>query len=151
MADSIEQLGFELTTAALAEQERALARLKTCAGTVLGASSVAGSYLGASMSNGSLNPWTILALVSFVFCFGCAVWVLLPHYLVFAVGGQELLADSDSREVRDVTEAYRAAARWIEPLLQVNREKVARLSGWLTLSCGLLGAEVVLWTVSLAD
>ena len=91
MADSIEQLGFELTTAALAEQERALARLKSCAGTVLGASSVAGSYLGASTSNGSLNPWTILALVSFVFCFGCAVWVLLPHYLVFAVGGRSFL------------------------------------------------------------
>jgi hypothetical protein len=70
---------------------------------------------------------------------------------VLAVSGQELLADSDSREVRDVTEAYRAAARWIEPLLQVNGEKVARLSGWLTLSCGLLGVEVVLWTVSLAD
>jgi hypothetical protein len=83
--------------------------------------------------------------------FGCAVWVLLPHYLVLTVGGQELLADSDSREVRDVTEAYRAAAGWIEPLLQVNREKVARLSGWLTISCVLLGVEVVLWTVSLTD
>jgi hypothetical protein len=151
MADSIEQLSFELTTASLAEQERALAGLKTCAGTVVGAASIAGSFLGANVSNGSLDPWAILALVSFVLCFGCAVWVLLPHYLVLTVGGQELLADSDSREVRDVTEAYRAAAGWIEPLLQVNREKVARLSGWLTLSCVLLGVEVVLWTVSLTD
>jgi hypothetical protein len=45
MADSIEQLSFELSATALAEQERSLAGLRTCAGTVLAAGSVAGSFL----------------------------------------------------------------------------------------------------------
>ena len=42
MVDSIEQLSFELTANALSEQERALSGLRTYAGTVLGAASIAG-------------------------------------------------------------------------------------------------------------
>jgi hypothetical protein len=37
----------------------------------------------------------------------------------------------------------------MEPMLESNRGKIAALSDWFTLSCGLLTAEVVLWTVSL--
>jgi hypothetical protein len=48
-------------------------------------------------------------------------------------------------------EAYLVAASWIEPLLQENRVRIARLSGYLTLACVLLGIEVVLWTASLVD
>jgi len=47
VAQSIEQLSFELTASALAEQERALTGLRTRAGTVLAAASIAGSFLGA--------------------------------------------------------------------------------------------------------
>ena len=47
MAESIEQLSFELTANALAEQERALSGLRARAGTVLAAASIAGSFLGA--------------------------------------------------------------------------------------------------------
>jgi hypothetical protein len=46
MAPSIEQISFELTASALAEQERALSALRACAGTVLGSASIAGSFLG---------------------------------------------------------------------------------------------------------
>jgi hypothetical protein len=48
MAQSIEQLSFELTASALGEQERALSGLRTRAGTVLAAASIAGSFLGSS-------------------------------------------------------------------------------------------------------
>jgi hypothetical protein len=122
MADSIEELSFELAASELSEQERSLAELKTCAGTVVGAASIAGSFLGAKSGYGPLDVWAVLALVSFALCFACAIWVLLPHDLVLAVGGQDLLAETDSREVHDVTEAYRAGGRWIEPLVYANRE-----------------------------
>ena len=46
MAESIEQLSFELTASALAEQERALSGLRTRAGTVLAA--VAGQFQSSS-------------------------------------------------------------------------------------------------------
>ncbi len=58
-------------------------------------------------------------------------------------------AESDHRGVSNVTEAYRTAGIWVEPHLEVNRSKIASLSNWLAVSCVLLAAEVILWTLSL--
>lgn len=149
MAGSIEQLSFELTADALAEQERALSGLRARAGTILAAASIAGAFLGAKTSHGSLDTWGILALISFVLCLGGSIWVLLPHEFVFAFHGRALLAESDHQGVQDVTEAYRAAGIWVEPYLEANRDKIAELSDWLAVSCLLLAAEVILWTLSL--
>ena len=107
MAESIEQLSFELTVGALAEQERTLSGLRTRAGTVLAAASIAGSFFGAKTNHGSLGVWGVLAMSSFALCVGSAIWVLLPHSLVFAFRGESLLAESDHRGVQGVTEAYR--------------------------------------------
>jgi hypothetical protein len=151
MAESIEQLSFELTANALTELERALAGLRMCAGTVLGAASIAGSFLGAMRAgDGSLDVWAILALIAFALCFCSAIWVLLPHEFALAIGGEELLAVSDRAGTRDLTQAYRTAACWLEPHLQANRLTVARLSNWLSVGCMLLAVEVTLWTISLA-
>lgn len=151
MAESIEQLSYEMTAKALDEQERALAGLRARAGTVLGAASIAGSFLGAKATRGSLDVWAILAMISFVLCFGCAVWVLLPHEFALAIGGEDLLAVSDDRGVREVAEAYRTVSGWLEPCLRANRITVARLANWLSVSCLLLASEVALWTVSLLN
>ena len=148
MAQSIEQLSFELTAGALAEQERALSALRARAGTILAAASVAGAFLGAKTTHGSLDAWGILALVSFVLSVGGAIWVLLPHEFVFAFCGEVLLAESDHLGVREVTEAYRAAGLWTAPHLRTNASKIAALSSWLTASCVLLASEIILWTLS---
>jgi len=150
VADSIEQLGFELTFSALAEQERALSGLRARAGTVLAAASIAGSFFGVkTVGHSSLGVWGVLAMVCFALCVSAAIWILLPHAFVFAFQGEELLAVSDHRGVSNVTEAYRTAGIWIEPHLQANRRKIAELSKWLAISCALLAAEVILWTISL--
>ena len=148
MAESIEQLSFELTASALAEQERALSGLRTRAGTVLAAASIAGSFLGTKASHGSLNVWGVLAMISFALCVGSAIWVLLPHALVFAFRGETLLAESDHLGTQTVTDAYRSAGIWIEPHLDANGDKIAGLSNWLAVSCSLLAAEVILWTIN---
>lgn len=150
MAASIEELSYELTAGALAEQERALNALRTRAGTIVAAASISGSFLGAKVSHGSLDIWGILALIAFVLCLGCAIWVLLPHSLVFAFRGEALLGISDQEGVEDVAQAYRAAGIWIEPNLDANRDKIGELSSWFTASCILLAAEVILWTISVA-
>ena len=124
--------------------------MRTRAGTVLAAASVSGSFLGTKVSHGSLDVWSVLALIAFVLCVGAAIYVLLPHQLVFAFRGQALLAASDHEGIDDVTEAYRAAGIWIEPMLESNRNTIGDLSDWFSISCVLLTAEVVLWTVSLA-
>jgi hypothetical protein len=149
VAQSVEQLSFELTASALAEQERTLAGLRTRAGTVVAAASIAGSFLGAEASHDSINAWGALALLSFVSCIACAIWVLMAHELVFAFDGQTLLGESDRRELAEIAEAYRTAGTWIARHLDFNREKVARLAGWLTVSGLLLTVEIVLWIISL--
>jgi hypothetical protein len=151
MAASIEEFSYQLTADALAEQERALAALRTRAGTLLAAASIAGSFLGAKTSRGSLDTLAVLALIAFLACLATALWVLLPHELVFAFRGEALLAEADHEGVEDVTEAYRAAGIWVESFLDGNRDKIADLSRWFTASCVLLAAEVVLWTLSIAS
>lgn len=151
MTESIEQLSFEMTAGALAEQERALSALRARAGTVLAAASVAGSFFGAKTSHGSLGALGALAMVAFTLCVGSAIWVLLPHAFVFAFRGETLLAESDRRGVSNLMDAYRAAGIWVEPFLETNRRKIALLSGFLAVSCTLLVAEVILWTISLID
>jgi hypothetical protein len=150
VAASIEEFSYQLTIEALREQERAVAALRTRAGTVLAAASVSGSFLGTKVSHGSLDVWAVLALIAFVLCVAAAIYVPLPHQLVFAFRGQALLAASDHEGIDDVTEAYRAAGIWIEPMLESNRNRIGDLSDWFSISCVLLTAEVILWTVSLA-
>jgi hypothetical protein len=114
MANSIEQLSFELTSEALSGQERMLSGLRACAGMILSASSIAGSFLAARVGNGALGVCGVLATISFGACVASAIWVLLPRGLAFAFGGDTLLASGDQREGEDVVEAYRAAGGWIE-------------------------------------
>jgi hypothetical protein len=77
------------------------------------------------------------------------MWVLMAHELVLAFDGQTLLAESDRGETTEISDAYRAVGAWIECHLDFNRDHIARLSGWLTVSSLLLTAEIVLWTLSL--
>jgi hypothetical protein len=93
MADSIAQLSFELSAKALEEQERTLAGLRACAGTVIASGSVAASFLGSAARRGLLDALGALAMVAFVICLGSAIWVLMPHDLVFAFQGEDVMAE----------------------------------------------------------
>jgi hypothetical protein len=135
VAASIEEFSYELTPDALREQERQSQRCGTRAGTVLAAASVSGSFLGTKVSQGSLDVWAVLALIAFVLCVGAAIYGLLPHSLVFAFRGQALLAVSDREGIDDVTEAYRAAGIWIDPMLESNRNRIGDFSDWFSISC----------------
>ena len=149
MAESIERLGFALITNELAEQERAVSGLRTCAGIVLAAASIAGSFPATRGGHGSLGVWGLLAVVAFALCSGSAIWVLLPHRFVFALDGEAFLAPDAHRMERDITEAYRALNAWSRPYVQANSSGLARLSGWLTASGVLLSIEILLWAVNL--
>ena len=149
MASSIERLSFEMTTAALAEQERSLSGLRARTGTVLAAASVAGSFLGARTGHGSLDAWAVMALVAFTLCAASAIWILLPHGLEFAFRGDRLFATSDRRAITDMADAYRTAESWMETSVAENRPVIVSLSYWLTVSCVLLAVKIVLWTLSI--
>jgi hypothetical protein len=151
MADSIEQLSFELTSGVLSEQERAVSSLKVSAGTVLGAASIAASLVAARLGGRPLGAWLVLVGIAYVLCFASAIWVLLPRDLVLSFSGAELLAAGDGDRLAGVAEGYRAASAWIGPYLASNRLRIDRLEDWLTISCLLLSVEVSLCTITLTS
>jgi hypothetical protein len=89
-------------------------------------------------------------MVSFGLCLASATWVLLPHRFIFSFPGEPLLVMSADGSAGDITDAYRAVSVWVNPYLRVNTKKIAGLSSWLTTSCVLLTAEVLLWIISFA-
>jgi hypothetical protein len=145
---TIEQISFRLTADELAEQERTVAALRACAGTVLAAASVAGSFLAASAGHRLLDGWALAAMLAFVLCSTSAIRVLMPQPFVFAFRGASLLRTLQAGSSADVAEAYRAVAAWIEPQLHVNRRRITLLEESLSASCLLLALEVFLWTVT---
>jgi hypothetical protein len=149
MADSIEQLGFELTSGVLSEQERAVSSLRLSAGTILGAASIAASLAAARLGGRADVFWAVLAAVSYALCFGSAIWVLLPRELVLSFGGTELMADVDSGGTLDIVEGYRAATGWIEPYLDSNSRTIDLLSDCLAASCLMLALEVLCCAIGL--
>jgi hypothetical protein len=44
--------------------------------------------------------------------------------------------------------AYDAVTQWLEEFHEGNRDKLGVLGRWFTASCGALGLEVVMWTLS---
>ena len=97
VADSIQQLSYELSTQTLGEQERSVSGLRARAGTVLAAASISGSFLGTKTSHGSLDVWSILALIAFGLVFATAIWVLLPHPFSFRVRWDSVARTERSR------------------------------------------------------
>lgn len=148
MTETIEQISFRFAADELAEQERTVAALRACAGTVLAAASVAGSFLAAATKHGVLDGWALAAMSAFVMCSTSAVRVLLPHPFVFAFRGATLLRTLDVRSSAGVAEAYRAVEAWIEPQMYANRRRITSLEESLTASCLLLALEVFLWTIA---
>jgi hypothetical protein len=149
MSKSIEQLSLELTWRSLDEQERYLSSLRSGAGTVLGAASIAASLLATRIGRSS-NAWAVPAMISYGLCLASALWVLLPRDFLVSLGGPELISEDDDA-VADVGSAYRATVRWSKPSLIRNRRTIDRLADWLTLSCLLLTAEIVSCVISLTS
>jgi hypothetical protein len=141
MGESIERLSFELSTRALAEQERMLAGMRATAGTLIAAASVAASLRTPATS--PISRGGVVALAACALCVACAVWVLLPHGLTFAVRGGELrLVDRDERP-RGLAGAHHVASLWAEHRVRANQRALARIALSLSLGCVLLLIEIV--------
>jgi hypothetical protein len=88
---SLEQTTYELALRALAQQEHALTEIRARTGTLLTASSLIASFLGAqAIARNGLNLWIVLALVAFGVSVVLSVYVLLPKEgLIFALDAPE--------------------------------------------------------------
>ena len=145
MADSVQHLAYELTRGSLSEQQQRLSDLRTRAGTILAAASIAGSFLAAK--NGSIDTPAIAAIIAYVACVGAAVYVLLPHELVLEFRGS-VVNDLEYERGGGLDAAYIAVTEWLEDFRDSNAGTLQALGRWYTAACAALGVEVLLWTLS---
>ncbi len=146
MSDSIERLSFELSTRALAEQERMLAGMRAAAGTLIAAASVA-----ASLQTPSTSPISFGSVVALVCAsVACAVWVLLPYTLTFAVAVGELHLGDNRGDTPSVARAHLAASLWTEHEVLANRPVLVRIALSLSFGCVLLLVEIASLIVATA-
>lgn len=77
--------------------------------------------------------------------------MLLPHRLVLEFRGSAMLQAADAVDGASLDEVLRSASGWIERFHEDNRDELARMAWWYTVSCAALGLEIILWVVSLSD
>ena len=146
MPASLAEAGYELSLAAVEEQEHRLGDLRGRTGTLLAAASLAASFMGGqSIRTGELRFLGILAIVAYVSCVSACLKVLLPHKLVFSFRGSVLLETARDAGVADLEDALESAIVWVERFIESNRVELDRLTRWYTGACLALGLEIVLW------
>jgi hypothetical protein len=148
---ALETTAYELARAALSQQESALVELRSRTGTLLSASSIAASFLGArAIERAGLGVLTVLALASFAASVLLSVYALVPKRgLRFAIGGSEALHLLD-RDHLDELALMRRLTVWLDDLRVVNERAVRRVTLAVTAASLMLAAEVVFFGLSLA-
>ena len=142
---------YELALRSLEQQERELSELRARTNTVIAASALIASFLGAAAirDHGGLSVWSVVALLILGVTGGLSLLVLWPRELRFAFDARKTyaelyplldnVADAQLRVAYGARDRYRANKRTIDWL------ELAFQAAVLT-----LGLQTVLWTVAVA-
>lgn len=79
MVSDTVKLALDLSRSAVSDQAARLIDLRSRAGTLLAAASIAGSFAG--VTHGTLDTFAVLALLAYVIIVGACLYVLMPHKL----------------------------------------------------------------------
>jgi hypothetical protein len=133
-------------------QERSVEQLRARTGTLLAASSLTASFLGAQtiQHTGGLGTLGALALISLASSIVLCVYVLLPKSgFVFSLNAPRMyetlfeLAD-DGEEVR------RRLIYWLEEYWTGNQDKIDELGRYFLGAAVALTLQLVFWSTALA-
>jgi hypothetical protein len=140
---TLEQTVYDIAIRALRQQEEAITELRSRTGTLLTASSLIASFLGAQViARGGLTIWVALALSSFGVSVVLCVYSLLPKDgLVFALDAPDTyaaLADirGEERECQ-----YRLAC-WLHEIREQNAAAVGRVTRMFEVAAFALLTEI---------
>jgi hypothetical protein len=148
----LAQLSYEAAVRSLDLQERAVEQLRARTATLLAATSLVASFLGAQAIQraGGLGMVTALALISLICSVGLCIYILLPKRgYAFGMTGPEMyelafsVADDDE-EVR------RRLVYWLHECWTGNEDEIEELDRYYVGAAAMLMAQLVLWTVTLA-
>jgi hypothetical protein len=151
MQGELESLAYELSLRSLTQQEARLDELRARTATLLAASSLVSSFLGArTVERGAVGWLAVLALASFAISVVASVYVLLlKPRLIFSVRGTRLL-EADYRDADRTVEAHRRLSYWLEDFVDANQPTVNRLFDVYRVAAVAVLIEVILWSVEVA-
>jgi len=148
----LARLSYDAAVRALDLQERSVEQLRARTGTLLAASSLTASFLGAQTiqrSNG-LDTLGALALVALACSILLCIYVLLPKSgFVFSLSApkmyESLYEISDNED-----EVHRRLAYWLEDFWQANQAKIDILGRYYFAAAIALVLQLVFWSWALA-
>jgi hypothetical protein len=149
---ALAELSYQAALRGLDLQERSLGELRQRTGTLLAASSLTASFLGAQtiQHTAKLGVLEALALVALATSIGASVYVLLPKrgfvFSVNAVRQYEALYEV----IDDDDEVRRRLTYWLEELWEPNQHEMGRLNRVFFVGAVALGLQLVFWTWALA-
>jgi hypothetical protein len=158
IADTGYEIAFDASREALAQQQASLDNLRTRAGMVLSAASIATAFLGAQALKRPkhrpdlwLDGWEWVATCSFLLLMLVAIALLWPvKGWVFSLGAAELIAGYiEGHRKYKVPEIQRNLALHLENHFDANQRKMSKRYFWLRVSSGLLAVQVVAWILDL--
>lgn len=151
MEDDLAELAYEAALRALELQERAVEQLRSRTGTLLAASSLTASFLGAlAIQHGSgFGALDTLALLAMVASICLCVYVLLPKKnFVFSLNARGLYEQLYGFR-DDPAELRRRLAYWLEEFWQANQTKVDLLGRYYLAATTALVVQLILWAAAL--
>jgi hypothetical protein len=131
-------------------RERALEELRNRTGTLLAASYLVASFLGArAIDRSGIGGWGLVPLLSFVLSVLASVYVLAPkRRLEFALRGSEVW-EHFVRADDELPEAQRTLAYWIDDAHAKNQPVIERLNICFAGACLALVVEALFWALQL--
>lgn len=140
-----EKLAYDIALKSLERQERVLAELRARTGVLLGAASLAVSFLGAGVFEDAAPEVLLLsALLSFVVAVGASGFVLLPDERVsFAANGSEMYELLFSHR-DDMAEVYRWLTYELARVWSRNDERVRVIALAYRVAAAAFAAEILL-------
>jgi hypothetical protein len=151
-SETLGKLSYQAAIRALDVQERGVEQLRSRTGTLLGASSLTASFLGAQTIRrtsgvGMLGALALCSLgASIVLC----VFVLLPRSeLVFSVSGTLMLEALGGAEVDD-EEIHRSLVYWLDGYWSSNETQIEHLGRYFFAASVSLALQLALWAWALA-
>jgi hypothetical protein len=152
-ATRLAELSYQTAVRALEVQERAVDQLRARTGTLLAASSLTASFLGAQtiQHTSGLGTLGLLALVALALSIVSCTYILVPKRgFVFSLSAPAVY-ESLYEFTEDEQEIHRRLAYWLESYWIENQTIADGLGRWYAVAALALTLQLVLWCTSLAS
>lgn len=150
---ALTALSYDAAVRALDLQERAIEQLRARTGTLLAASSLTASFLGAQTIQhaSGISALAALALVALACSIGLCTYVLLPKSgFVFSLSAPGMY-EQLYQHIDDDEEVSRQLIYWLEAFWKSNQNKIDDLGRYYFGAAVALMLQLVFWSWALAD